>query len=388
MKLLYVAEGVPTRDPDRGDGSSMISYELIRHLPPDVQITLVTFGDGTEIPAEVAERCAAIPVFPLRSFHLMAARSVLFGGSVGALQRSGRASNRTVAALSRLADVTLLHGPHVTYLAGLIQGPLVLQVVDPWSARALMEAEVSSGWLRRYRARQAQQAAQAERALPAQARLLTVGRQDAQWWSSRIGRPVRNVANGVDTPADLVTRAPNQPPTVCFVGSLNYPPNVESAEILIREIAPAVWSEIPAARFVLAGRHPTSSVMALAGERVDVRGNVPSVLEIFQAADVAVFPDRQGLGIRNSVSEALAAGLPVVATPTAAREQPAHPLLRVVETIDELRVAVREVLAAPRPASALTTTSPEIRSWDTAAQDYLDELRTAMTDATSSPPAR
>ncbi len=380
MKLLYVAEGVPNRDPERGDGSSMISYELIRHFPPEVHITLASFSGEIAVPAEVQQRCDDIHVFPMRGFTVMAARSILFGGSVGVLQRARPSSNRAINQLSQRADVTLLHGPHVAYLAHWVRGPVVLQVVDPWSARALMEAGVATGLSRLYRARQARQAERAERALPARARLLTVGRQDAQRWSGRIGRTVVSIANGVDRPAELIARPLDQPPTVCFVGSLNYPPNVESAEILIRELAPKIWADVPEAHFVLAGRHPSSSVLALAGDRVSVQGNVPSVLKIFQAADVAVFPDRHGLGIRNSVSEALATGLPVVATPTAAREQPEHPLLRIADDTAGLVALVSQALAAPRPPATVASLSPGIRTWDSAARDYLDELRMAVAD--------
>jgi len=330
------------------------------------------------VPAVVQERCAGVHVLPMRSFRAMAARSVLFGGSVGALQRARPASSRTVAALSQSADVTLLHGAHVAFLAEWVRGPVLLQVIDPWSSHASMEAEVAHGWLRLYRARQARQRLAAERELPVQARLLTVGRQDAELWSSRIGRSVGSIANGVDRPAEPAARPADRPPTVCFVGSLNYAPNVESAIILVRDIAPKVWADVPEARFVLAGRHPAPSVLALTGDLVDVRGNVPSVLEIFQAADVAVFPDRHGLGIRNSVSEALAAGLPVVASPTAAREQPGHPRLRIAEEADVLVELVREALITPGRWTAARDPSSEIRTWDTAAQEYHDELSRAV----------
>ena len=34
---------VPNRDPLHGNGSSMISYEVLRHLPSDVAVSWVTF---------------------------------------------------------------------------------------------------------------------------------------------------------------------------------------------------------------------------------------------------------------------------------------------------------------------------------------------------------
>jgi hypothetical protein len=151
-------------------------------------------------------------------------------------------------------------------------------------------------------------------------------------WGARCAR-----SRTASTPSNP-WRAPtlHTDPPSCFVGSLGYGPNVASAHRLVHEVAPGVWRRLPTTRFVLAGRQPAPSIVALAGDRVDVMADVASVVDVFADSDVACFPDREGLGIRNSVTEALAAGLPVVATPQAAREQPAHPLLRVGEGIDDL----------------------------------------------------
>ena len=155
------------------------------------------------------------------------------------------------------------------------------------------------------------------RAVPAeQVTLLTVGLADAVSWSEVLGRPVTAVSNGV-TVASPVPRA--TVPTVCFAGSLDYPPHVDSARRLVLAVAPLVWEVLPQARFVLAGRRPTADVLELAGDRVEVRADVPSLPQELARAHVAAFADRFGVGVRNTVREDLAAGVPVVATPVAAR---------------------------------------------------------------------
>jgi polysaccharide biosynthesis protein PslH len=103
-----------------------------------------------------------------------------------------------------------------------------------------------------------------------------------------------------------------------------------------------------------------------------VRADVPDVAEVFADADVAVFPDRNGLGVRNSVTEALAAGLPVVATPAAAREQQPQPLLRIGGTPQAIAaLAATALITRARREPAPT------RSWSTVAGEYLDELDAA-----------
>jgi glycosyltransferase involved in cell wall biosynthesis len=354
----------------------MISFELLRHLPTDVTVRLLTFGDPADLPAEIRSRCADVVVLPLRPTRLATALSLLSAWSIGSHQRGGRRSAAQVRALSADADVTLLHGPHVMWLARGVRGPLVLQVVDPWSLRVTMDSSLATGWRRRYRSFKAARAASAERRLPRAARLLTVGRRDAQQWSARLARPVRGIPNGVDVPRAVARNRPAGPPTVCFVGSLAYGPNVESAHVLVEEIAPLVWAELPGTRFVLAGRQPSADVLALAGDRVEVRANVPSVLDVFGEADVAVFPDRHGLGVRNSVTEALAAGLPVVATPAAAREQDPSPLLHVCDSVPDLVKQVIAVLQDDAPGEVAGSATPR-RTWDCVTVEYLEEIREA-----------
>jgi polysaccharide biosynthesis protein PslH len=377
VKLLYVTEGVPNRDPVRGDGSSLISYGVLGALPDDVRVTLLAFAGDVPVPPEVAARCAEVHLLRPRDPRIALARSVLSRAHPGAEATCTAAAREAVGRLSAAADATLVHGPHVAPLVHEVRGPVTLQVVDPWSLRLGMEVELATGWRRRYRARKARQALAAERALPPRARLLTVGQRDAERWSRLLERPVRAIPNGTEVPTGPRVRVPG-PPTVCFVGSLHYEPNIESATVLVREVAPQVWATAPRTRFLLAGRQPTPAVLALAGDRVEVRPNVPSMAEVFAESDVAVFPDRHGLGIRNSVTEALTAGLPVVATEAGAREQPPHPLLRVADSEHDLVRLVREALEdqAARPES-LAPAEP-VRTWRTVAEEYLEECRASL----------
>ena len=386
VKVLYVTESIPNRDPVSGDGSSMIPYELLGALSSEIQVTLVTFAGPAAVPDAIQRRCDPVVVLPTRSPRWSLLRSVPGRHQAGAHERHTPAAAREVARLSAAADVTLFHGPHVLVLARYVHGPVVLQTVDPWSIRLDMDRELAHGWRAGYRSVKRLQALSLERRLPSRARLLTVGARDAGIWSALLGRAVRSVPNGVEE-ATRPSRPPG-PPVVCFTGSLNYEPNVVSARTLVKEIAPQLWRTVPTTRFLIAGRQPTPEVLALAAERVEVLPNVASMLEVFHRADVAVFPDRHGVGVRNSVREAVAAGLPVVATPAAAREQQNHPLLQVAHTTEDLLARVLEALEAAQ----LGCTSERMgaadaggsRSWADAAAEYVAELRAALREETAS----
>jgi glycosyltransferase involved in cell wall biosynthesis len=383
MRLLYITESVPNRDPVLGDGSSMIPFEVLRNLPPHVAVTLLTFSGPVALPDELRERCESVHILATRKRAWAMVRSVFGLNGLGKHERSTARAILTASRLSAENDATLIHGPHALFLARYVRGPMVLQTVDPWSIRAAMDTAIARALRLAYRARE-RQALRAELRLPSRARLLTVGARDAFEWSERLGREVRSIPNGAEQSARAGSKRDS--PVVCFVGSLNYGPNIDSANVLIGKIAPLVWQQVPDARFVIAGRRPGPPVLSLAGPRVDVLANVSSVLDVFHAADVAVFPDEHGVGIRNSVREALAAGTPVVATPVAAREQEAHPLLTVEEETEQFVAKVISRLAAPgqertpHPDGGATS----VRTWEDVAEEYLDEVQLAVASRTQS----
>jgi len=385
-----VTEGMPNRDPALGDGSSMIPYEVLRALPAHMSVTLLTFASELPAPDEVAERCERVVVIPKRGHQTAVARSLLSRSQVGTQERATRAARVAVKRLSAQHDVTLIHGPHAAFLAHDVVGPVVIQVVDPWSLRVSMEVGLATGWRAWYRQHKAGHLLEVERRLPERTRLLTVGRGDAEAWSSLLERPVRSIDNGCEEV--FGGRQHSGTPTVCFAGSLNYAPNIESAQLLVQEIAPLLWKVAPDLRIVLAGRQPDPAVLLLASERVTVLANVPSLSDVFLRSDVGVFPDRRGLGVRNCVREALATGLPVVATPAAARGQPCHALLTIADDTPDLVDHVLSVLAREREAAALAVTPSAIgtarmaapqeanvsRTWRVAAQEYYEECVSAQ----------
>lgn len=387
MKLLYITESVPNRDPILGDGSSMIPFEVLLNLPFDVEVTLLSFSGQLELPDEIRRRCAAIHIVARRGHISSLARSIVSRWDVGSHERNTRRAIDLAQRLSSASDVTLVHGPHLLFLAHSLRGAKVLQTVDPWSIRIGMESSLCRGWRAYHRSWKSRRTLAAERNLPVDARLLTVGAQDAAQWSSLLSRPVRSIPNGADY-ASAASRSPTSKPVVCFVGSLNYGPNVDSVQVLIEDIAPLVWQQVPEAKFVIAGRQPTPAVLSLAGPKVEIRGNVPRISEIFESARVAAFADEYGVGIRNSVREALSAGLPVVATSVAAREQDDHPLLTVEDDRTAFAQEIVSALISPLPSEQAVIggfgTFPP-RTWKTVADEYLEELRAAAAQERARP---
>jgi glycosyltransferase involved in cell wall biosynthesis len=71
----------------------------------------------------------------------------------------------------------------------------------------------------------------------------------------------------------------------------------------------------PDAEFIVVGARPVESVLELAKRPgVKVTGAVPSVADYLHQAAVCVVPLRSGYGIKNKTLEAMATGVPLVAS--------------------------------------------------------------------------
>jgi len=101
---------------------------------------------------------------------------------------------------------------------------------------------------------------------------------------------------------------------IVFVGGFLHSPNVDAALFLVRSVMPHVWRRRPDARLTIVGQHPPSELQALAGPRVDVAGWVDEIAPMLGRARVAVAPMRYGAGLQLKAVEAMAHGVPVVAT--------------------------------------------------------------------------
>ncbi len=136
------------------------------------------------------------------------------------------------------------------------------------------------------------------------------------------------VGNGVELPSVESLEAVNpiadfqkrkNPPTVGFIGVMDYKPNVDAVRWFAECSWPAIRSVFPEAEFRIVGRSATRSVRRL--ERIPgvcVVGEVENVAPELQRFDVSVAPLRIARGLQNKVLEAMAAGLPSVMTPEAA----------------------------------------------------------------------
>ncbi|MGB6301237.1 MAG: glycosyltransferase family 4 protein [Rivularia sp. (in: cyanobacteria)] len=126
---------------------------------------------------------------------------------------------------------------------------------------------------------------------------------------------IQVVTNGVDL--DMFTPRISDPGgyKLIFVGAMDASHNIDAASFFATEVLPQLRKHYPQATFTIAGARPTEEVKNLTQyPGVEVTGKVPSMTEYLHKSTVCVVPLRTGFGIKNKTLEAMAAGVPVVAS--------------------------------------------------------------------------
>jgi glycosyltransferase involved in cell wall biosynthesis len=114
---------------------------------------------------------------------------------------------------------------------------------------------------------------------------------------------------------------------VLYLGTLSWQPNLEGLEHFLRSVFPLVRQRMPEARFVIAGKGAPPWLRRLARRTAGVEflGPVEDAEPLYRRARLFVEASRSGGGTRLKVLNALARGLPVVASPEGAEGLDAMP---------------------------------------------------------------
>lgn len=118
--------------------------------------------------------------------------------------------------------------------------------------------------------------------------------------------------NGGGGATDAADRIPG---TLLFVGGFGHAPNVDAVVHFCRDVLPLIHRVLPSVSVWIVGDSPPQEVRALATlNGVEVTGHVRDLDPYLRKAWISIAPLRYGAGIKGKVSEAMAAGVPVVTT--------------------------------------------------------------------------
>lgn len=327
MRILFVSPYVPSRVRVR-------PYYWIRHLCDaghDVHLYTLAGDDDRLALDAMRHLCRRVIAEPLPRWRplLNAAAALITGDSLQYAWSRQPALSRAIRHGVSTGTFDVAHIEHLRgacFAADTTPLPVVYDAVD--SISLLFAQTRSRGprpidrWtaaldLRRTRAFEAGVCRRF-------ARVLVTSRADASAFAALTQEATPDCPTVLPNPVDLeyfaARSGPPDPATVLFSGKMSYHANIAAACRLVRQVMPHVWRVRPDTRVLIAGQAPDRTVQALAADpRVTVTGRVEDLRPLFARATTAVCPLVYGVGIQNKILEALAAGVPVVAT-TAATE--------------------------------------------------------------------
>ena len=124
------------------------------------------------------------------------------------------------------------------------------------------------------------------------------------------------IPNGVDFGSYTTGKVDGiESPSIGFLGNMAYPPNVEAATWLFREVFLPLKDLIPDLSLILIGRDPLEPVLRLRNHPgVTVTGTVENIWPYVNSVDLFLFPLWTGAGLKNKILESMFAGRPVITT--------------------------------------------------------------------------
>lgn len=127
---------------------------------------------------------------------------------------------------------------------------------------------------------------------------------------------IQIIRNGVDQ-SYFETSKQEKEFDLLFTGNMSYPPNVDGVEFIVKKILPLVWKEKPDVKLVIAGANPSSKVLKLAQERVEVTGWVDDIRTYYAKSNIFIAPMQIGTGLQNKLLEAMSMQVACITSPLA-----------------------------------------------------------------------
>ena len=312
---------ITTYAPNVATGRDMRTYTCVRALSMLEPVDLVYVPHDTDEPSELYRAIGNV------EFHkVMPSR----GARRAALYARTRASGFPAGCCRGVSPELVELGERLADMPG--RGRVI--VADATAATAMMGLarrrpvtynahNFESDYVRGSRLAQAAMRRFERAAISASSETWMVSRVDVE--SARRLVPaadVRYVPNVVDVTAiEPRVIAPHgvsgAGASVLMVGDFTYAPNRDARDLLVEGILPLVWEKMGEVRLKLAGRGMDG--WSAPDPRIDAEGFVDDLATLYAQADCVVVPLTEGAGSPLKFVEALAYGVPVVATPRAAR---------------------------------------------------------------------
>jgi sugar transferase (PEP-CTERM/EpsH1 system associated) len=335
MRILILTPQLPYPP---HQGTTLRNFNIIKHLAPRHEITLLSFGTPNELrdAASLRALCARIEIapYPARTLAQRAWTTLTSPLPDMALRLQSRAMHAHADALLREQfDAIQIEGIEMAryLLTSNFQLPTSKIVFDDHNAEYVLQRTAFESDVKRlarahaalYSLIQWKKLERYERAICERAHhIVAASDTDTNFIRALFTNyqlPITTIPNGVDTefyiPSEEVCAKPPAELALVFTGKMDFRPNIDAMTWFCDDILPRIRAEIPLAHIVIVGQKPAPRIAALAHrDGVQITGAVPDVRPFIADAAVYVVPLRMGSGTRLKVLEAMAMGKAIVST--------------------------------------------------------------------------
>jgi len=323
-RILYISH-CPPYPPDKGE--RIRAFHEIKALSREFRIDLACLGrSGGELGkvGRLRPWCERIVTGRAGGWKglLRGAVGVFCGRSVTECFFGGARFRRELARLLAQGPYDIVMGYSSAVLAYVLAAPAAAHVVDLVDMDSLKwhsYAERAGRLFARLYRREGRMVEQLERRAIRDCDAVVCASVEEVRAAPVPSEKLHAVGNGVDADYFRPSCAADEvPPSLVFVGTMDYRPNVEAVCWFAGNVWPALKRRVPALRFSIVGRRPARQVRRLGRlPGLNVTGAVPDVRPYLLSARVAIAPLQVARGVQNKVLEAMAMARPVVASAAA-----------------------------------------------------------------------
>ena len=369
MKILYVCHRFPF-PPKRG--GKIRPFNMIKHLSRKNEVTVASLVRSAQEAKEgegLAKHCAHYEMGlvrePVQMLRMLARVPTTTPSSMGYFYSPTVARRVRKLLAAEPFDLIFVHCSSVAQYVEHVTGvPKILDLGDMDSQKWLEYARYKPFPLSIGYRLEGAKLERAEKRLAAQFNLCTATTR-AEWQTFQdygTGAASDWFPNGVDSDYFAPTDEPYDPDTIAFVGRMDYYPNQECMFDFCATTLPLVQAKRPEVKLLIVGADPSPAVRRLGALRgVTVTGSVADVRPYLRRAALMVAPLNIARGTQNKILEAMAMGVPVVASRVAAggvdASAPEHFL--VASTPDEYRAAILRIIEDPAERRRLSISARE-----------------------------
>lgn len=317
MKILAVCPAIPAKN---AKGYQVLAYHRLRYLARRHDVFVICFGQreaNQEHIAALASFGIEVRMLPWRWIDAVFEIIKALLNKEKSLQCSLFSSSVFKAKIDKVAlefMPDLIYASTIRVVPNVVDRvePLVFDLVDSMALNFRRRTELAPWWNRPLWKFEHGRVARYEQAVAEKSiASFVVSAVDKE----EIGdEKISVLPLGIDS-EQFKMDVPAENPIIIFTGNMSYRPNIEAAVWFASECWPSINSAFPNSMFLIAGNRPSSRVLNLSKfKNVSVIGHVSDMAAVIRRAQVAIAPMQSGSGMQFKILEAMACGVPVVAS--------------------------------------------------------------------------